>query len=399
MGIFSRFFTKTAPPAPAAETRASEDPSWAALSAWSPVSSFASARLAENLSVVLACTSAISTAIASLPAEVQRRTSAGWAADDRHPLARLIAGGPNEHQSWPDFLEWLVASTVLRGNGLAELVTDGAGMVTALLPVPWDRVSVHRLPNGRLRYDVAGDASLPGSTGRPRRLLDSEVLHLRDRTDDGLVGISRLRRAACVVQVGLSLQDVTAAIYANGIRPSGLLEAPGAISDETAERLKEGLLAAVGGSATAKALVLGDGLKWTQMSINPEDAELLASRRFAVEELARLFGVPPPVVGDLTHGSFTNSETMLRWFSQSTLSPWVRKLEAAFSRAIIMEPGTRLEIDLQGLLRGDPETRWASHAIAVKNRILTRNEIREAEGWNRLDGFDAFDDVAAGGAA
>ncbi|WP_254434843.1 phage portal protein, partial [Magnetospirillum sp. UT-4] len=104
---------------------------------------------------------------------------------------RLVRRGPNPWQTWPDFIEWLVASTLLRGNGLAEIIHDSRGAVVELRPIPWDWVTVYLLPSGRLAYDVAEQAGLWGSTGRIRRLLQGEVIHLRDRSDDGLLGRSR----------------------------------------------------------------------------------------------------------------------------------------------------------------------------------------------------------------
>lgn len=390
MGMLRRLADRLDPPT---ETRAA-DPSWQALSALSPAGGAVNARQAENLSTVLACTSAISTAIASLPAWVFRRSENGRDLDENHPLMRLIRRGPNQHQTWPDFLEWLLSSTVLRGNGLAEIVIDTRGMVIALLPIPWEFVSVQLLPNGRLAYDVMGLTSIHGSTGHPRRLLQGEVLHLRDRSDDGLVGRSRLQRAATVIQAGMSIQEFAGALYENGINPSGALQAEGQLTEEGLKKLASNFREAFSGSSNAaKALVLDQGITWQQISVSPEDAELLASRRFTVEELARLFGCPPPIIGDLSHGTFTNSETAGRWFAQHTLTPWIKKIEAEFTRSVFSEAsrGTHeLELDLSGFLRGDPETRWKSHEIAVRNKILTPNNVRQVEGWNPREGGDGF---------
>jgi HK97 family phage portal protein len=336
--------------------------------------------------------SAISSAIASLPAFVYRVTDAGREEDTGHPLARLIRNGPNEKQTWPDFVEWLVASTLLRGNGLVEIQTDGAGRLTELIPIPWETVSVRLLSNGRLAYD-ATPSGLYGSTGRMRRLLEGEVLHLKDRSDDGLVGRSRLSRAGAVVSTALAIQEFSGALYENGANPSGVLQAEGKIGDIQLQRLAEHFRQTFGGpSKAAKALILDQGLEWKSISISPEDAELLASRRFTGEELARIYNTPPPIIGDLTHGTFTNSETLIRFFAQSTLSGWCRKLEAEFHRSVLSE-ASRIDhqfvLDLSGLLRGDPETRWKSHEIALRNQVLTPNEIRSEEGWNPRPGGDA----------
>ena len=131
-----------------------------------------------------------------------------------------------------------------------------------------------------------------------------------------------------------------------------------------------------------KFLLLEEGLTFDPTSVSPEDAELLASRRFSVEELCRLFQVPPPIVQDYTHGTFTNAAQAGLWFAQLSLTPWARKIEAEFARSIFTDDSFHLEIDLSGLMRGDYAARWAAYGAAVTNGILTVDEIREAEGYN-----------------
>ena len=146
------------------------------------------------------------------------------------------------------------------------------------------------------------------------------------------------------------------------------------------------------GSAKAgKMLILDNGLSWENMSISPEDAELLDSRKFSTEEIARIYGCPPPLVGIWDNSSFTNSETAGRWFSQFTLAPWVKKLETTIGRAVFLDTDLSLEIDLSGFMRGDPESRWKSHKIAVDAGILDTDEIREVEGWAPRGGTNDSD--------
>ncbi len=376
------------------ETRA-VDPSWQALQG-SSISNgtMVNARTAENLATVLACVSVISSAIASLPVWIYRLKDKVKEISQAHPLGRLIKLGPNRYQSWPDFIECLVASTLLRGNGLAEIITDLRGAVSELRFIPWEWVSVQLLPNGRLAYDVVDQVGMYGGTGKVRRLLQDEVLHLRDRSDDGMIGRSRLQRAASAISAGISVQEFSESLLKNSINPSGAIKLEGTLSEEQHERLRSNLKEMYGGpSNAAKFLILDQGIQWQQISVSPEDAEILASRRFSTEELARIFQVPPPLVGIWDHSSFTNSETAGRWLAQITLTPWIRKLEAAFAGAVFSEEARRnheIEFDLSGFLRGDHEARWRAHEVAVKSRILTPNEVRLAEGWNPREGGDAF---------
>jgi len=373
------------------ETR-SQDVSWSALSALGAgASGNVNHRMAESLATVYACVQAIASSVASIPCYVYRETENGRDVVLTHPLAKIIRRGPNRHQTWPDFVEWLLASALLRGNALVEIVTDGAGRVVALQPHPWENVSVQLLKGNKLAYDVTGLSSIYGGTGRQRRLLEHEVIHVRDRSDDGLVGRSRIQRAAAVFQGGLDVQESAAALHRNGLSPSGAFKTPHKMGPDAKAYMAKLLRDThAGASNRGRFLILDDGSEWQSMSMTPEDAELLESRRFSVEELCRIMGCPPPLIQDYTHNTFTNAETAGRWFAQFTIAPWCRKIEAEFTRSVF-SAATRdshsLEFDLSGFLRGDHEARWKAHVEAVKAGILTVNEVREIEGWNpRQDG-------------
>jgi HK97 family phage portal protein len=366
----------------APETRA-VDPSWSALSATVGQGQAVSARTAENIAAVHACVSAISSAIASLPAYIHRLTGENRKELASHPLASLIRHGVNSHQSWPDFLESMLASVLLRGNALAAIERDAQGQVAALRFIPWDFVSVSLLPSGRLAYDVSEQSGYLGHIGKRYRLLEGEAIHLKDRSDDGLLGRSRLARCLGAVQTAIETHEHARNTFSNGANPAGAVKMPNWLTAEQMHQMRQGLNSNYAGSANAgKLMILQGGLDWQSIQVTPEDAELLASRKFSVEEIARVFQVPPPLIQDLSHGTFTNSREAARWFAQFTLSPWANKLEREFARTLFApESGLALEIDLSGLLRGDPETRWQSHKIAVEAGILSPNEVREIEGY------------------
>lgn len=327
----------------------------------------------HGLAAITACVGAISSAIASLPAWIHR----GDEILEDHPVARMIRRGPNQHQSWSDWLELAVARALLNGNSISEVVFDRAGRVTELRPVPWGMVSIVQLPGDRIAYDVTHPR-----TSSTRRLLPGEVFHLRDRADaDETFGVSRLQRAAGVVGQSQALAQFTGSMWRNGVNPSGTIELDAKIGPEALAQLQERWRQLYTGPDKAgRAIVLDQGAKWRQIGISPEDSELLESRKFSVVEICRLYGVPPPIIQDYEHNTFTNAETAGRWFAIFTLTPWIRKLEAEFARSIL-STGVSIEFDLSGLLRGDPELRWKSHEIAARAGILTINEIREAENY------------------
>jgi len=354
------------------------DTSWSAIAPGIGYPGALSARAAENLSTVLACTTAISSALAYVPALIYRREANG----DRveafgHPLTKIARGGVNPQQTWPDWLEHLVASALLTGNGLAEIIRAGNGQLSGFRWIPWGMVTVVYLSSGRLAYDVTD------GRGGTRRLLESEILHLRDRTDDGLVGRSRLSRAADTVAGVQASNAFAKSFLERGAQPSGVIRHPGAMTVEQKTSLRDQFQERFGGAANAgRTLILDGGLEWQAAQISPEDAELLESRKFGVVEICRLFQVPPPIVQAYENNTFTNASQAGLWFATFCLAPWARKIEAEFARSVLAT-GLELELDLSGFLRGDPATRWAAHKIAIDTGVLDPDEIRMIEGWNR----------------
>ncbi len=350
---------------------------------------------AENLSTLFACVQGIAGSIASLPALVYRKTDDGREEAPDHLLSRLIRDGVNDRESWPDFLESVLANALLRGNGLAEVVADDRGRLRELHGVPWAWVSPRLLTSGRLVFDWTDTYGIRGAPGVMRRLLNTEVIHIKDRSDDGVLGRSRLSRARETIGTALAVQVFAGSTYANQATPKGVLSFKSKLNSDQLNLVKamwRDLF--TGPDRAAKTLILDQEGAFNPISVSPEDAELLASRRFTTEELARLYGVPPPLAGIWDHSSFTNSETAGRWYAIFTLTPWIRKIETEFARAVLGS-GYSLEIDLSGLTRGDYAARWNAHKIAVDAKILTPNEVRETEGYNpRPDGNEPVDKPA-----
>ncbi|WP_199556248.1 phage portal protein [Sandaracinobacteroides hominis] len=364
------------------ERRVASSPSWDALQPLG-LGAAVNERTAENLSTVAACVGAQASALASAAVLVYQRTAGGRVEVPEHPIAQLLRNGPNPYQTWPDLLEAWFSCTLLTGNGLLEIERDGAA-ITALRFVPWRWVSPMLAPSGRLIYDVTEQTGLYGQTGDVRRLLAGDVVHLKDRSDVGFLGVSRLSRSAAPVAHALALNERAQNVVAQGAAPSGAIYSDAPVAGEALERLRQSMAERHSGPRNAgNVMFLPGGLKFQTLGVTPEDAELLESRKFSVEEMCRLYQVPPPIVQDYSHNTFTNSDTAGRWFAQFTLGPWARKIEAVLSRALFPEgSGLEIELDLSVFLRGDPQTRWAAHKIAVDANILDTDEVREIEGFN-----------------
>jgi HK97 family phage portal protein len=361
----------------------------------------ASPALAENLSTVVACVNAIGQGLGALPARVYRDVGEGRVEQPNHPVSRLLRA-PNPNQSWPDLIEWVMGQVLLHGNAVCRIEHDGAGRPTALIPLPWTTVQVTLLPGARLAYDVTSYAAPWGGACRPQRLLDGEVFHLRDRSEDGYVGRSRLSRAPAVISAAIGLQTHSSAIWEHAATPSGVLKVNGDLDEVAFRKLQTRMHQHVAGAENAKrVLVLDNGSSWDSISVSPEDAEVLDSRRFTVVELCRLFNVPPPIVQDYSHATFTNASQASTWFAVNTLAPWARKIEAEFARSIFADQTghTHLEIDLSGLVRGDYATRWAANVAAVGAGILTADEVRAQEGFGPMPAVSKTPPLGASDAA
>lgn len=370
------------------ETRA-VDPSWGALlsqGAMSDAGQYVDARSAEGVATVFAAVNLIAGTVASLPLHVYRRLDNGdrERASD-HSLANILAARPNATQTAFELREMLTAQCLLSGNAYAEIRTDRSGTVTDLVPITPRDVTVVKLAGGRHRYDVTTD-------GRMRSLLAEEVLHLRDRSEDGLVGRSRVQVARETLGGALALQTHGNRSFANGTRLSGVLQTPSMLSADQHQRLAASWRTQYTGADNAgKTAVLESGLSFTPLSMSNEDAQWLEARQFSVEEVARLFNVPPVLLGDLRHANFSNSVEMMRHFVTVTLRPWLSRWEQALERALL-GPVARgryyIEHSAEGLLRGDAVNRADFYGKAIASGWMLRSEARRLENLPMIEGLD-----------
>lgn len=365
------------------------DPSWAALvpggtSAGLPVNP----GNAETISTVFSCVQSIAETIGGLPLLVYRQEDNGdrIRASD-HSLYRVLHDAPNERQTALEFREQLTAHVLLWGNGYAHIQSDAAGNVTALEPIHPQSVTVLKLPSGRVRYDVADPL-----TGKVSRLLEDEVLHLKDRTDNGLVGKSRIQVAREMLGGVLASQEHGNRAWANGARLSGVLQTDNVMTNDAIGRLRESWDQQFGGyNNSGKTAILENGLKYQQLSMSNEDAQWLESRQFSVEEVCRIFRVPPVLVADLRHANFSNSVEMNRWFVTHTLRRWLTMWEESCERALLGPIARKryfIEHNVEGLLRGDSSNRAQFYQAGISAGWLLKSEARTLENLPAIEGID-----------
>ncbi len=337
-------------------------------------------RSAMQMTAVYSCVRILSEAVASLPLHVYKYTETGTAKATEHPLYTILHDEPNPEMTSFVFRETLMTHLLLWGNAYAQVIRNGRGDVIGLYPLMPDRMTVDRDDKGRLYYEymVSGDDA-PINKKSTVRLSPSDVLHIPGLGFDGLVGYSPIAMAKNAIGLAIATEEYGSKFFANGAAPSGVLEHPGTLKDPA--RIRESWQQTFGGSANSnKIAVLEEGMKYTPISISPEQAQFLETRKFQINEIARIFRVPPHMVGDLEKSSFSNIEQQSLEFVKYTLDPWVSRWEQSIARALFSADEKKkyyVKFNLDGLLRGDYQSRMNGYAIGRQNGWMSANDIRE----------------------
>ena len=337
-------------------------------------------------SAVFACVRVIAEDVASLSLLLYRRLARGKERAVEHPLYRLLHDMPNPEMTSQELRETLTGHVALWGNGYAEIERDRGGRVMGLWPLRPDRVRVRRR-EGRLVYEVR--------VGGETVVLDgSRVMHLRGLGSNGIVGYSPVALQRNAVGLGLATEEFGARFFANGARPGVVLTHPGQLSVEGRENLRSSWSRQHEGLSRAhRVAVLEEGMTITQIGIPPEDAQFLETRRFQALEVARIFRVPPHMIGDLERATFSNIEHQAIQYVDGTLLPWLRRWEMRIGADLLSEGerGTLFAEHLvDGKLRGDTVTRYQAYMTGRQGGWLSVNDIRERENMNPVEGGDEY---------
>jgi HK97 family phage portal protein len=336
----------------------------------------------------------LSESIASLPLHVYRyNRDGGKERTAFHPLYRLLHDEPNREMTSFVFRETLMAHLLIYGNAYAQIIRNGNGQPIALYPLLPNKMDVSRNRAGDLIYTYYRDWEESGN--RPKQggmtLRREEVLHIPGLGFDGLIGYSPIAMAKNAIGLSLATEDYGAAFFANGANPGGVLEHPGVIKPDQADRLRESWTSQFGGANAHKVAVLEEGLKFHQMSIPPEQAQFLETRKFQINEIARIFRVPPHMVGDLEKSSFSNIEQQSLEFVKYTLDPWVVRWEQSLQQALLLpseKSAISIRFNLDGLLRGDYQSRMQGYSVGIQNGFYSVNDVRSLEDLNLLPESD-----------
>jgi len=344
---------------------------------------------ASGHAVAHRCISVISENLASVPLAVYRRGDDGGRekATD-HPLYSVLHDETAPGLTAFEAREWLLASALISGNGYARIERNGRGQVVALHPLVTGSVTVERLSTGRLRYKVAL------ANGGTETLLQDEVLHIRYRTRDGILGQSPIQIAAAAFGLALAQQDQAGAAAENAFRPAGALVFPdrlsGAGKDSLIEKFKSRF---IGQLKANEVMILDGGAKFETFQFNSKDSEFLESRKLSNLDICRVFGVPPSVAGITDDATYSNIGEESRALVVRCLAPWAKRVEMAMNNALLSPESRKtffIEHDLAGLLRGDLASRYAAYRIGREGGWLSSNEIRAFENMSKIPGGDSY---------
>ena len=352
-------------------------------------------RSAMQMTAVYSCVRILAEAVAGLPLHLYRyKEDGGKEKALDHPLYLLLHDEPNPEMSSFVFRETLMTHLLLWGNAYAQIIRNGRGEVMALYPLMPDRMAVDRDDKGQLYYEYTTSADdAPISKGSIVRLKPSDVLHIPGLGFDGLVGYSPIAMAKNAIGMAIACEEYGSKFFANGAQPSGVLEHPGTIKDP--QRVRDSWMSQFGGSANSnKIAVLEEGLKYTPISISPEQAQFLETRKFQLNEIARIFRVPPHMVGDLEKSSFSNIEQQSLEFVKYTLEPWLVRWEQSIQRTLFSADEKKryfVRFNVEGLLRGDYASRMNGYAVGRQNGWMSANDIRELENLDRIPAEEGGD--------
>lgn len=336
-------------------------------------------RTAMQTTAVYSCIRILAETIAGLPLHTYKYTENGKEKATEHSIYHLLADEPNPEMTSFVFRETLMGHLLLWGNAYSQIIRDGRGKVIALYPLMPDRMTVDRADSGEIYY-------IYNKEGHQYYLRNYEVLHIPGLGFDGLIGYSPIAMAKNAVGMAIATEEYGASFFANGANPGGVLEHPGVVKDPA--RVRESWNSVYQGTKNAhRVAVLEEGMKFQSIGIPPEQAQFLETRKFQLNEIARIFRIPPHMIGDLDKSSFSNIEQQSLEFVMYTLDPWVVRWEQAIKRALFSESEKKeyfVKFNVDGLLRGDYQSRMNGYAVGRQNGWLSTNDIRELENLNRI---------------
>ena len=302
-----------------------------------------------------------------------------------HPLAYLLSAEPNPEMTSMEWFEMAQAHALWWGGSASQIIRNQAGIIIELWPLNPDRCRWERDPDGSLWLRVTQPRldGQPGTDGAARLPAD-EVLWVRGFSTGGIWGACLPQWHREAIGLGLASELFIAGFFGRGLTAGGILEHPKTLSKEAQARLREGIDKQVGGIDRAhRLLILEEGAKWVQTTIDPEKAQVLGLRQFQVTEASRILRIPPHMLGSLERATFSNIEQQSIEFVQNHVRPWAVRWEQRLNKQLFGRKQLgrfHVQANLDALQRGDMQARFTAYQLGITSRVITPNEARAREG-------------------
>lgn len=357
---------------------------------------------AMQIATVYACVRLLAETIAGLPLHLYRYSEEGGSKEKakEHPLYRILYRQPNAEMTSFSFWETMTLQILLWGNSYAQVIRDGKNNTLALYPLPPENVEVDRNEKGEIYYIYhAYTDEVPGKTNKDIYLRKDEVFHVPGMSYNGLVGFSPIAVMKNSLGTTLAVEKYGSSFFKNGAQPSGVLEHPGILKNP--QKIRENWTEVYGGAGNAhKIAVLEEGMQYKAISLPPEDSQFLSTRQFGVTEICRIFRVPPHLVQSMEHATFSNIEHQSIDFVVHTLTPWLVRFEQAIVKDLLLpdeQDKYYPKFNVDGLLRGDYQSRMQGYATGISNGFLSPNDVHRLENMDLIPPENGGDDYYLNG--
>ena len=342
---------------------------------------------AMKLTAVFSAVRIISESIASLPLVLYERDGDRKRLAVDHPLFTLLHDIPNDVQTNFELLEFGMANLLLRGNQYNHVVRNGRGEALSITPLKAAYMKPENGVGGKINFNYQ-------EPGNERVYRQDEIWRTAGLGSDGVIGLSPIQEAKQPLGIGMAAENYGAKVYSNGAQVPAVLESEHRLTDEQFKALKEQWSENYGGLENAfKTAILEGGLKYKNVGLNLSDAEFIASRKMTVADVSRIYRVPLHMLSELDKATFSNIEHQGIEFVVHTIRPWVTRLEKSITRDLLL-PSERgryfAKFKLEGLLRGDTKSRYEAYGLGIRDGWLNRNEVRELEDRDPVEGLDEF---------
>lgn len=340
---------------------------------------------AMQVSAVWACVKLLSETVASLPINIYEKTETGRILNNDIWIAKLFSYKPNRYQNKLEFFETMMLNLVLHGNAYAKITRVG-GQIRSILPLMANQVSVSLLNDGSVVYEYTDGTNVDVYAAE-------SIWHIK-LYGNGIIGKSPLAFGRNIFGIAQAAEKAVTKIYTNGGKPSGTLSVDRLLTPEQRTAVRANFSSLTTGT-DERLLVLESGMKFDQISLSPQDIELLASRKFQLEEICRWFGVPSVLVNDTSGSTSWGSgiEQIVSGFYKLNLRPYLERIENSVKTGLLTQEEAakyELEFDFEGLLRSDLKSRLEAYRTAIAGTVMTPNEARKLEGLPEMAGGDSL---------